>query len=246
MIDPKKINMYYGVDAPFVILKLVGQGVFYIISSWLLYWWIFSTSPISAKLAFWVLIFSGVTSLLAAIFLVASSVIGKPIVISEMVDRIGLQGSENVLDLGCGTGMLLIEVAKRLSTGHIIGLDIWQTKDQQPNSYTVTLLNANREKVEQKIDLTTGDMRQIPFPDNSFDLVVSSLAIHNVSNKEERKEILREIVRVLKPEGKFSLLDFQYTEEYEEILKNFGCKNVLRSSRDFRMFPPIRIVTGIR
>lgn len=246
MIDPKKINMYYGVDAPSVILKLVGQGVFYILSAWLLYWWIFSTSPTSAILAFWVLIFSGVTSILAAIFLVASSVIGKPIVIRELVDHIGLHGSENVLDLGCGTGMLLIEVAKRLSDGHIIGLDIWQTRDQQPNSYTVTLLNANREKVEEKVDLTTGDMRQIPFPDNSFDLVVSSLAIHNVSNKEERKEILREIVRVLKPEGKFSLLDFQFTEEYEEILKNFGCRNVMRSSLDFRMFPPVRIVTGIR
>lgn len=246
MFEQNKINTWYGVDTPYLIAKLVGQGFFYLVCAWILHWWLKSSSPLSASLAFWLMVMVGLALILTAFLMVGSSILGKPAVIREMVNQLFLKESERVLDVGCGTGMLLIEVAKRLPQGYVDGLDIWQARDQQPNSYEMTLLNATREKVKQRVNLTTGDMRRMPFEDSSFDSVVSSLAIHNISDEEERKQVLREIVRVLKPEGKFSLLDFQFTEQYEAILKNFGCKNVKRSPLNFRMFPPVRIVTGIR
>src|SRR5205085_6383466 len=98
---------------------------------------------------------------------------------------------------GCGRGLMLIGAAKRLATGKGVGIDLWQTVDQSGNSPGTTLANAKAEGIESKIEIHTGDARQMPFEDASFDLVLSSWALHNIPNPEGRKEAIEEIVRVL-------------------------------------------------
>ena len=79
------------------------------------------------------------------------------------------------------SGAVLTAVARRLTTGRVSGVDIWSTHDQSGNAREVTLRNASLEGVGERVDIQTGDMRTLAFPDATFDLVVSSLAIHTHS-----------------------------------------------------------------
>ncbi|HLS65941.1 MAG TPA: class I SAM-dependent methyltransferase [Pseudogracilibacillus sp.] len=88
------------------------------------------------------------------------------------------------------------------------------------------------------------DFRHMPFAEQSFDIVLSSLAIHNVKSVEEREKTLREIIRVLKPNGQFAILDFQHVKQYAAFFQKEGMDDVRLSKRHFMMFPPVCIVSG--
>ena len=77
-----------------------------------------------------------------------------------------------------------------------------------------------------------------------MDIVVSSLAIHNVPDKDGRVKAVREIARVLRPNGQVALLDFQRTDEYIQTLRELGWQELKLSGLDFEMFPPVRVVSG--
>jgi arsenite methyltransferase len=163
-----------------------------------------------------------------------------------IIDALGLNGSERVLDVGCGRGLLLIEAAKRLPEGEAVGLDVWSARDLSGNRPETALQNARLEGVEKRIRLETGDMRKMPFAEASFDAVVASLAIHNVSGREGRSAAVREIARVLRPGGHVALLDFVRTGEYVSSLRALGWTDVRRTAFSIQMFPPVRIVLGIK
>jgi len=81
-----------------------------------------------------------------------------------------LQGSEAVLDVGCGRGLMLIGAAKRLANGRAVGLDLWRPVDQSGNALEVTKANAEAEGegVAARVTLEPGDMTKMPFADASF------------------------------------------------------------------------------
>jgi ubiquinone/menaquinone biosynthesis C-methylase UbiE len=85
--------------------------------------------------------------------------------------------------------------AQRLPRGRAVGIDVWSAKDQSGNAEQVTRQNADLEGVADRVELHTADMRQLPFEDGSFDVVVSSLAIHNISGAGERAKALHEAAR---------------------------------------------------
>jgi arsenite methyltransferase len=104
---------------------------------------------------------------------------GKFIVWAEVLGTLGLRGHERVLDAGCGRGAVLTMVGERVPKGSAVGLDIW-TRDQSGNSIGAAERKLTAEGVRENCELVTGDMRAMPFPDVSFDLVVSSLVIHSI------------------------------------------------------------------
>jgi SAM-dependent methyltransferase len=161
---------------------------------------------------------------------------GKFVEWERILDDLHLRGDERILDIGCGRGAVLIAVARRLTTGCITGIDIWSRKDQSGNAKTVTLGNAFLEGVSDRVNVESGDMRALPYPDGTFDVVVSSLAIHNISSNADRKQAILEAFRVLKPGGRMVITDIRATATYENALRALGASNVERRRLGWRFW----------
>ena len=87
-----------------------------------------------------------------------------------------------------------------------------------------------------RIELHTGDMTALPFDDNSFDAIVSSLAIHNIPGHDGRRAALNEAIRVMKPGGRLAIADLMETKQHAEHLRAQGWREVEHSSVGWRMW----------
>lgn len=234
----------YGIDAPPVIRNLLVAGIASMLAGVVLNLLLESReSLIAIILLIWGLV-AGASMVSTAALMIWSSKVGKLHLRERLINALNLHGSETVVDVGCGRGLLLNAAARRLTTGKAIGIDLWQGVDQSGNKPEITLANAQSEGVADRVEVKTGDMRQLPFEDETVDVVVSSLAIHNIPDKDCRVRAVQEIARVLRPNGQVALLDFQRTEEYVHTLRELGWHEVTLSGFQFQMFPPVRVVAG--
>jgi SAM-dependent methyltransferase len=155
------------------------------------------------------------------------------------------RGDEQVLDVGCGRGLLLAGAAKHLTTGHATGIDIWSNVDMGGNSEAATLHNLELEGITDRCTLLSVGAQAMPFADASFDVVVSNLCLHNIYDRPTRTKALHEIARVLKPGGVALISDYKLTGEYTAEFLALGM-TVERRWGDARSvmttFPPLRIV----
>jgi SAM-dependent methyltransferase len=148
----------------------------------------------------------------------------------RLLDLVRWRGDEAVLDIGCGRGLLLIGAARRLTTGKAVGVDLWQGADLSGNRPEATRDNARREGVADRVEVKDGDARSLPFGDASFDVVVSNVALHNIPEREGRRQAVREIARVLKPGGRVVLSDIKHTADYAQVLSECGLEDVKRTA----------------
>jgi ubiquinone/menaquinone biosynthesis C-methylase UbiE len=144
----------------------------------------------------------------------------------NLLDLVSWSGSELVLDVGCGRGLMLIGAAKRLTSGRAIGIDLWQQQDQANNHPEATLENAKIAGVLDRVEVKTADMRALPFPDNHFDVIASNWAVHNLEAKVDRQKALDEMIRVLKPGGNILLADIANQLEYVDHFRRKGLVDV--------------------
>ncbi len=204
----------YGIDAPIVVrnlsfsflLALVLCAFSFLITNRIWFWYAFLSSILTA-----------LSFLISLCWMVFSSLYMKPKIARLIISSLDLTGNEKLLDVGCGRGLLLIEAAKRLPRGKACGVDLW-TQDQSGNTLQATLDNARAENLDMRIVLHTADIRSLPYPDHSFDAVVSSLVIHNIPTQQGREQALSEILRVLKPSGRFAIFDLHYGRYYIDFL----------------------------
>ena len=164
---------------------------------------------------------------------------------AELLDRLRLRGDERILDLGCGRGAVLLMAAQHLTTGRAVGVDLWRTADQSGNSAEATQRNAAAEGVADRVELHTGDLTTLPFEDNSFDVVLSSLAIHNISGRAGREKAISEAVRVVRPGGRLLIVDVRATRQYQAQLALLGMNDVAHRGLGWRCWPT-RVVTATK
>jgi arsenite methyltransferase len=158
------------------------------------------------------------------------------------------QGDENVLDVGCGRGLLLAGAAKRIAslrgTGHVTGIDVWSNVDMGGNSAAATQRNLDLEGVSSRCTLVSEPVQDMSFPDATFDVILSNLCIHNIYDAPTRRKALAQIVRVLKPGGVALISDYKRTGEYAEAFRTSGLMVEKRHGSFLTTFPPLTIVVA--
>ncbi len=168
----------------------------------------------------------GLGCLAMAVWMVWTSRFGKIRERERLLDRVSWSGGERVLDVGCGRGLMLVGAARRLTTGRATGIDIWQGEDLSGNRPEAPVENARREGVGDRIAVETADMRRLPFPDATFDVVLSSAAIHNLYAAADRAKAIAEIARVLRPGGRAVIDDIRHGREYAAAFAAAGCARI--------------------
>ena len=113
---------------------------------------------------------------------------------------VAMTGHGEAADLGCGPGQLAIELARRAPGLYVTGIDLSDEMLAQGQD------NARRAGVADRVSFRQGAAQQIPFPDASLDLVVSTLSLHHWSDPVA---VLDEIARVLRPGGSFLIFDLR-------------------------------------
>lgn len=230
----------YGVDAPKVLRNLFVIGLLLVV--------LVFTTPAQVSLGSvhiqwhyamgWT---GGLLLLESALFLLYVKV-GKFHHRDRMLGMHAWRGEESVLDVGCGRGLLLAGAAKRLTTGHATGLDIWSNEDMGGNSEAATQRNLQIEGIADRCTLVSSGAQAMPFADASFDVVVSNLCLHNIYDRPTRLKAVNEIARVLKPGGVALLSDYKHTGEYAATLRGLGFMVERRWGNLVLTFPPLRVV----
>jgi ubiquinone/menaquinone biosynthesis C-methylase UbiE len=123
----------------------------------------------------------------------------EAVVKRALLEQAAIGPGQRVLDLGCGTGTLTVEIQRACPEARVVGID------GDPKALAIA-----RRKVERagvRVELDQGFADALPYADGSFDRVVSSLVFHHLS-RPTKERAFAEILRVLAPGGSFHLLDF--------------------------------------
>ncbi len=148
-----------------------------------------------------------------------------------VINQLVWDGDGTLLDIGCGNGAITIEAAKKYPKARIVGIDYWG--GQRSYSKESCEKNARVSGVLERTSFQKASAAKLPFPENSFDAVVSNLVFHEVQDVRDKKEVIKEALRVLKKGGLFVFQDlFMWKRIYgapEELIasiKSWGIQEV--------------------
>ena len=232
------------IPAPVVVKNMFGRGGWFLFFGLALWFMNRVEYPGPALSLLSTLGTIGLVCLAIAGVMVWSSRVAKLGIRDRLLDSVALKGDEKVLDVGCGRGLLLIGAAKQLKSGRATGIDLWSVEDLSHNTSEATRDNAKLEGVADKIRVESGDARKLVYPDGNYDVVLSSLAIHNIADPAERAQAIREMYRVLKPGGRLALYDIFKTSEYSAVLESCGAQSVTLGPTEFLWAVPGRTLTA--
>ncbi len=118
---------------------------------------------------------------------------------AALIAQASLQAGQRVLEIGCGTGSLAVQLKRQYPQVDVVGLD--------PDPKALARARRKAERAGAKIALEQGYAEALPFEPGSFDAVFSSLMLHHLDDVQQ-EAALREAKRVLRPGASFHLLDF--------------------------------------
>lgn len=125
----------------------------------------------------------------------------------DVIQQIKKQLFESVLDIGCGTGAMLSMIISDYKDVQACGIDLSEK-----------MIQKSAELLGQRVKLVVGDSDNLPWVDNSFDLVVCNSSFHHFP---EPLKVLEEIKRVLKPNGRIIIADPWWSEPKRFLINSF-------------------------
>jgi SAM-dependent methyltransferase len=144
-----------------------------------------------------------------------------------IVESLGQPAPENALDIGTGNGVLALKLAQKYPTAQVVGLDYWGKNWEY--SQAICEANTRIAQVADRVRFVKGDAAALDLNDATFAAVVSNLTFHEVKSAPRKREVVREALRVLRPDGRFAFVDYFYDNrhygqaaEFEIFLQGLG------------------------
>ncbi|MBI3151992.1 MAG: class I SAM-dependent methyltransferase [Chloroflexi bacterium] len=135
----------------------------------------------------------------------------------DMLAQMGDLNSKRILDVGCGTGTLAAMVKQMYPDAEVVGLD--------GDSQILEIARSKAKSLGVDIRFEQGMSFDLPYPDASFDVVLTSFMLHHLE-KDAKQKTAKEMYRVLRPDGRLIGMDF--TEP-----RNIFGKTVMSLARPF-------------
>jgi ubiquinone/menaquinone biosynthesis C-methylase UbiE len=127
-----------------------------------------------------------------------------------------------------------------------LGIDIWSSRDLSGNNAQAALENASREGVADKVEVRTESVVTLSSPDNSFDVILSNLCIHNIASRMDRDTACSEILRTLKPGGVALISDFKNIRQYRKAFEGLGAETMIAFGSKWLSWPPLTAIKVVK
>ena len=151
-----------------------------------------------------------------------------------LTDHLPWDGRGTLLDIGCGSGALTIRCAKRFPNASLVGVDYWGAAWSYAKEQCQQ--NAAAEGVSHRVHFQKGDAAHLAFPDETFEAAVSNFVFHEVRTQPDKREVVREALRVVKKGGCFAFQDLFEKESLYGDMTDFcpsfgrqGCRSSITS-----------------
>lgn len=128
--------------------------------------------------------------------------------------------NKNVLDIGCGTGKYSVEIIKHAKS--LIGID--KSKNQ---------LEIAKSKTTNKSCFVCADAANLPFKNNTFDVIVSCWCVGTILDKKTQQKVINEAKRVLNKDGEIYFVENDIGEEFEQIRDRYPNIEKTKAYNDF-------------
>jgi ubiquinone/menaquinone biosynthesis C-methylase UbiE len=150
----------------------------------------------------------------------------------RLVEQAGLRPAHRILDVGCGTGTLLVQIARRFPGIGATGID------PAPRALARAARKAAARGLAIRFDRGFGEA--LPYPDAAFDRVLSSFMLHHLASASEKQSTLREMRRVLAPGGSLHLLDFTHDHDEGGLFQRLHGNHPIEDSTEHRAIDLLR------
>jgi SAM-dependent methyltransferase len=164
-------------------------------------------------------------------------------IIDLVLAHLNWNGEGQALDIGCGNGALTIKLAHKYGRARVTGIDYWG--ENWEYSKNTCEKNAKVEGVNERVTFQKSSASTLPFGDEYFDAAVSNLVFHEVKDTSDKREVIREALRVVKKGGKFAFQDlflwkriYGNTDDLVETIRSWGITKVeFVQTRDAAFIP---------
>lgn len=149
----------------------------------------------------------------------------------HLVQHLRWDGDGKLLDIGCGAAPLTIRCAKAFPSAQLTGMDYWGAEWNYAKEQCER--NARTEGVGERIRFVKGDAAHLDFANETFDAVVSNFVFHEVRTAKDKRDVVREALRVVKKGGAFAFQDlfdqaalYGDMEEFVQELRHVGVAEI--------------------